>query len=147
MTVGVIIITVAIPTLRKADEFTNTVLHFNVTDAAISIAVTVVFAFLFFLSCYRFLPNTNIRTRDVWRGALMAAFLFELSVHILPLYLAYNRSGVAIKAFAGFLIVLIWFYLMSLIMLAGGVYNWWRVEKRRRALDGDPMDDEWPGVA
>ncbi|MBC7645436.1 MAG: YihY/virulence factor BrkB family protein [Thermoleophilia bacterium] len=147
MTVGVIIITVAIPTLQKADRFANSILHFNITDAAISIGVTMVFAFLFFLSCYRFLPNTDVRTRDIWRGALGAAFFFELSVHILPLYLAYNRSGVAIKAFGGILISLIWFYLMSIILLAGGVYNWWRVEKRRRAHEGEPGETEWIGVA
>lgn len=133
MTFGAIAVSLSVPSLQRADRFADTFLHINITDAAISSTVSLGFAFLFFLSCYRFLPHTDIHTRDCWRGALGAALLFELSIHALPIYLTFNSDGVVLKAFAGAFIVLIWFYVVSFILLAGGVYNWWHAEKRLRA--------------
>jgi YihY family inner membrane protein len=137
MVLGSIAVTVSVPLLKGGVRLAHTYLHVNVTETAISYVLSTAFAFIFFLSCYRFLPNTPIRTRECWRGAAMAAILFEASIHVLPLYLTYNRDGVVLKAFAGAFIVLIWFYIVSFILLAGGVYNWWQAEKRRRAVEGD----------
>ncbi len=130
MTLGVIAVTVSSPVLQEADRFANTFLHFDFTDAGISMAVSALFAFVFFLSCYRFLPNTDMRTREVWRGALLAALGFEVSIHLLLQYLTSYSNGAVMAAFQGAFIVLIWFYLMAFILLVGGVYNWWLVEKR-----------------
>lgn len=137
MVLGVIAVTLSTPLLKQGIGVADDVLHINVTEAGISVVVSFAFTFLFFLSCYRFLPNTQVETAQVWRGAMVAAFFFELSIHFLPLYLTYNRDGVVLKAFAGALIVLIWFYIVSFVLLVGGVINWWQVEKQRlRSLQG-----------
>lgn len=95
------------------------------TETIISFAISAFGAFLFFLSCYRFLPNTEIHTKEVWRGALGAALAFEISIHVLPMYLASSGDSIIVKAFAGTLIVLVWFYLNAFILLAGAVFNWY----------------------
>jgi membrane protein len=132
MTLGTIAVTISSPVLQKADKFANTVLHFDVTESGISLAVSALFAFFYFLSCYRFLPNVEIHTRDVWRGALLATIGFEVSIHLLLRYLSVYSNDVVMAAFQGAFIVMIWFYLMAFILLVGGTFNWWRVEKRRR---------------
>ena len=135
MTLGVIAVTISSPALQEADRFANTFLHFDFTDAGISIGVSALFTFVFFLSCYRFLPNTDIETRSVWRGALIATVGFEVSIHMLLQYLLRYSNGAVMAAFQGALVVLVWFYLMAFILLVGGVYNWWHVEKRLRRLE------------
>ena len=91
------------------------------------------------LSDYRFLPNTTMSTREVWRGGVIAAIAFEISIQILPTFIAEDRGGALISAFAGAFIVLLWFYLMAFILLVGGVYNWWWREKRLRAAADVPV--------
>lgn len=134
MTLSVVGGALALPLLQAGDRLAESALHIDVTSAVISIFISMFFAFMFLLSCYRFLPNTEVHTSDVWRGALAGSVLFELTVHALPLYLSYSSENVVFQAFAGALILLVWFYLGALILLAGGVVNWWRAEKRSREL-------------
>jgi membrane protein len=135
MTLSMLAVVVSLPLLRRAELFTNTVLRLDHLDYVISVVVSLVFAFFFFLGSYRFLPNTDIHTRDVWRGSLMAAVLFEGSVQMLPRWFDNQGDSIVVTAFSGALALLVWFYLMAFVLLAGGVYNWWYVEKRRRASD------------
>jgi membrane protein len=141
MTFGMFSVVVARPVIDRfqnvGDELLD-VLHVNITSFGVSVVVSLIFAFFFFLSCYRFLPNVDIHTRECWRGALIAAISFEISIHILQDYLARQRGSIVFEFFAGTFILLIWFYVMAFVLLAGGTYNWWRMEKRRRAeQDGE----------
>lgn len=141
MVAGTLLVAVALPLLKQVDEVAVETLHVPLDDSWISVFATGAFAFTFFLSCYRFLPNTVTSVRDCWRGALLAAAAFEVSIHLLPAYVAQNRGGVVLSAFAGAFIVLIWFYLMAFILLVGGVYSWWWREKRtRRAAAAAGLD-------
>lgn len=110
----------------------NDLITYDGTDAAVSALVSSVGAFVFFLSCYRFLPNTETHVRDLWPGALLGTVLFEVTIHALPLYLASSNAAIIIRAFAGALILLLWFYVMANILLAGAVLNWWIAAKRTR---------------
>lgn len=131
LTIGTLLVAVVLPILEAVDQQAERTLHLPITDSWISIAFSMLVAFAFCLSCYRFLPNVTVSTREAWRGALFAAIAFEVLIQILPQWVASDRGGVVISAFAGAFIVLIWFYVMAFILLAGGVYNWWYREKRR----------------
>ncbi len=120
-------VAVALPILERIEHS----LDLPIEDSLVSVGLSILFAFLFFLSCFRSLPNISVSTREVWRGAVIAAAAFELSIQVLPAWIGENRGGVVISAFAGAFIVLIWFYLMAFVLLVGGVYNWWYREKRR----------------
>ena len=139
MVLGTILVAVALPLLRKVDKIGEETLHIPLQDGWVTIVVSILFAFVFFLSCYRFLPNVVVATREVWRGALIAAIAFEGSIQLLPRWVGTDRGGVVISAFAGAFIVLIWFYVMAFILLVGGVYNWWYREKRRLRAAGHPV--------
>ncbi|MCW2925360.1 MAG: yihY [Thermoleophilia bacterium] len=134
MTAGTVLVAVLLPVIERFDRTAEKTFHFPVQDGTLTVLVSIIGAFVFFLSCYRFLPNVSISTRECWRGALVAAIAFEASIQVLPAWVGADRGGVVISAFAGAFIVLIWFYLVSFILLVGGVYNWWRREKRRLAL-------------
>lgn len=136
LTAGTLLVAVALPILEKWEEVAERTLHLPFTESWISIAFSLVVAFAFFTSCYRFLPNVAISTREVWRGALIASVAFEVTIQVLPNWVANDRGGAVISAFAGAFIVLIWFYVMAFILLVGGVYNWWWREKRRLRAAG-----------
>lgn len=139
MTAGTVLVAVALPLLRTIDETAQERLHLPITQGYVTMIVSIGVAFVFFLSCYRFLPNVAISTREVWRGALLAAIAFEVSIQVLPSWVGTDRGGVVITAFAGAFIVLIWFYVVAFILLVGGVYNWWGREKRRLRAAALPL--------
>ena len=139
MVVGTLLVAVALPLLQRFDETAEKALHVPIPDATLTVVVSIFVAFFFFLSCYRFLPNVVISTREVWRGAVVAALAFEGSIQLLPRWVGADRGGPIISAFAGAFIVLIWFYVMAFILLVGGVYNWWWREKRRLHAAAHPV--------
>src|SRR5699024_4499219 len=139
MVIGTILVAVALPLIRRFDATAERALHVPIPDSGITVLISIFVAFFFFLSCYRFLPNVAISTREVWRGALIAAIAFEGSIQLLPRWVGADRGGVVITAFAGAFIVLIWFYVMAFILLVGGVYSWWWREKQRLRAAGHPV--------
>jgi YihY family inner membrane protein len=139
MTIGTLMVGVALPVLENIDQFALRQLPGPLEDNLITVAISLGFAFFFFLSCYRFLPNIAIATRECWRGALIAAIAFEGSIRIFPNWVGADRGGLVISTFAGAFIVLIWFYVMAFILLVGGVYNWWWREKRRLRAAAHPV--------
>jgi len=78
----------------------------------------------FFLLLYRVLPNAGQRLRDVWPGALTAAFLFVLLGQVFPLYLsltgAANRFG---AAFGLVWLLVTWLAAFAYILLFGAFIN------------------------
>lgn len=78
----------------------------------------------FFLLLYRVLPNAGQRLRDVWPGALTAAFLFVLLGQIFPLYLSLvggaNRYG---AAFGLVWLLITWLAAFAYILLFGAFVN------------------------
>lgn len=139
MTAGTLLVAVALPLLRELDAAARRTFAIPFEDEAVTIAVSMTVAFAFFLSCYRFLPNVAVSTREVWRGAIIAAIAFEASIQLLPQWVGTDRGGFVITTFAGAFIVLIWFYVMAFILLVGGVYNWWWREKRRLRAAIEPI--------
>lgn len=139
MTMATLLVAVALPVLRRLDAAAERTLHQPFEDWFVTVGVSIAVAFVFFLSCYRFLPNIAVSTREVWRGALIASVAFEGSILLLPRWAAADRGGFVITTFAGAFIVLIWFYVMAFILLVGGVYNWWWREKRRLRAAAHPV--------
>jgi membrane protein len=136
MTAATLLVAVALPIVRRWNRTAEETLHLPITDNWTSIAFSLVVAYAFCVTCYRFLPNVAIAWREAWRGAVIAAVAFEVTIQVLPQWVGTDRGGVLISAFAGAFIVLVWFYVMAFILLVGGVYNWWHREKRRLRAAG-----------
>lgn len=102
------------------------VLSFDVPGSALVLGwlVSVASAVLMFLLLYRVVPNAALSFRDVWPGAVVAAVLFVVLTQAFPLYLHFLGSGfAAYKALGVFLLLMTWFYFLSMILCAGALLN------------------------
>jgi membrane protein len=97
------------------------------------LAISSVTTFVFLLLVYRTLPNTELRTRQVLPGALIATALLQLTFESLPLYVSSVEGLPTLKAFGGAALLLVWLYLMGNVVLIGGAITWWSARGRAAA--------------
>ncbi|MDP6716661.1 MAG: YhjD/YihY/BrkB family envelope integrity protein, partial [SAR202 cluster bacterium] len=84
--------------------------------------VSPVLSFTTFLVLYRFIPNTEVRIRDVWLGALVASMAFDgakwgflFYIRTFPVYNVVYGSVGAVMA------LLTWVYVSAIILLFGAL--------------------------
>ena len=92
----------------------------------LSIGVSLIGVFVFLVSCYFFLTNEDLTVREVLPGAIFASILLEATFQVLPLYQRYADLNPALRAFGAPAILLVWFYVMSNVIVLGAEINWWR---------------------
>jgi membrane protein len=104
-----------------------------ISNAAIayvlSIGVSLIGVFVFLVSCYFFLTNEDMTVREVLPGAIFASILLEATFQVLPLYQRYADLNPALRAFGAPAILLVWFYVMSNVIVLGAEINWWRARR------------------
>ncbi|MBM3157013.1 MAG: YihY/virulence factor BrkB family protein [Chloroflexi bacterium] len=85
---------------------------------ALVVLASALVAFIAFLFLYKFIPNTNVRWRHVWLGALVAAILFEIIKDIFVWFAGHFATYNLVYGTAGTIIaLLVWSYLSAVIML------------------------------
>ncbi|HUF48033.1 MAG TPA: YihY/virulence factor BrkB family protein [Vicinamibacterales bacterium] len=82
-------------------------------------AVSLLVITLLFAVIYKVLPDVVIAWSDVWAGAATAAVLFTIGRHLIAAYLAYSAPGSAYGAAGSLVLLLMWVYYSSLILLFG----------------------------
>ncbi len=88
--------------------------------------------FMVFAVLYRFIPNTQVRWRDVWPGALIAAICFEVLRHGFVWYIGnFSIYNLVYGTAATMVVLLAWAYFSGVILLFGGVISS-RLNKLRR---------------
>lgn len=88
-------------------------------DLAVSFAVVAVL----FAAIFRFLPDARIAWGDVWTGAVVTALLFTLGRYLIGLYLGRGAVGSAFGAAGSLVVVLLWVYYSSQILLFGAEFT------------------------
>jgi membrane protein len=74
--------------------------------------------FVVFLLLYKFIPNLNVRWKDVWFGALMAAIFVEIANILFTWFLTSFKPYDLIYGPLGAVVALLfWAYLISVIGL------------------------------
>ena len=91
----------------------------QVVNFVLSISVVTVL----FAAMYRLLPNTQVDWHDVWIGALVTAFLFELGKLGLGLYLGKSTISSSYGAAGSILVLLLWVYYSGLIFYFGAEFT------------------------
>lgn len=86
--------------------------------AANAVLSFVVIAILF-AAMFKFLPDAKIAWRDVAVGAVVTAALFAAGKELIGLYLGSSDPGGAFGAAGSLVIVLVWIYYTSMILLYG----------------------------
>jgi membrane protein len=102
--------------------------------------ITVMFA-----AIYRFLPSTKIEWRDVWVGAAVTSFLFNVGKLGLGLYLGKSAAASSYGAAGAILILLLWVYYSGLIFYFGAEFTKLYADRygsRRSAANSQELGQE-----
>ncbi|HYG37795.1 MAG TPA: YihY/virulence factor BrkB family protein [Cytophagales bacterium] len=91
----------------------------QVINYSISLAVTT----LIFAMIFKVLPDAKIKWRDVWTGAFATTVLFTAGRFLIGLYLGNSSIGSTYGAAGSIVIVLVWVYYSSFIMLLGAIFT------------------------
>jgi membrane protein len=89
---------------------------------------------LLFAVIFKVLPDVIINWQDVWTGAAMTAALFIVGRHLIAVYLAYMAPASSYGAAGSLVLVLLWVYYSSLILLFGAAFT-----KARTLAAGKPV--------
>ncbi len=88
-----------------------------------------VITFLFALM-FKWLPDADVQWRDVWLGAIVTAVLFEIGKYAISFYIGKQGLETKFGASASVVVVLIWVYYSSQIVLLGAEIT--RARNRQR---------------
>jgi membrane protein len=113
----------------------------SVVAYVLSIAVSVFGVFVFVLAAYRLLTNSEVTSRDVLPGAVMAAIVLEASFQIVPIFVRLADVNPVLRVLGGPVILLLWLYVMANVIVFGAELNWWNAERRAlRASEPAPLE-------
>jgi len=106
--------------ITAAERFVGTIVP--ISDIVIG-SFNFIFSFcvitLLFGAIFKFIPDTQIRWREVWAGAAIAALLFMAGKAGIALYLSHSALASAYGASASLVVFLVWIYYSSQILLFG----------------------------
>lgn len=107
----------------------------NLLQLAASVSLNVcVFAVI-----YRYLPRTVVRWGDAFRGALVAACLWEVGRQVLEAYLIGSKYSSAYGAAGSVLAILLWcFYAVTILFLGAEYIQEFRARSRETAQAWHP---------
>jgi membrane protein len=89
----------------------------------VNLLVSFVFITLLFGMIFKLLPDTPVAWRDVWVGAAVTALLFTLGKYLLGLYLGMSSTTSAFGAAGSLVLLLLWVYYSSQILLFGAEFT------------------------
>ncbi|GAB2711921.1 MULTISPECIES: YihY/virulence factor BrkB family protein [Halomonas] len=88
-------------------------------EALVSLVVVV----LLFATIFKVLPDVVLRWKDVLIGAAVTAVLFTLGRSVIAMYLAYTATASTYGAAGSVVMILLWVYYSSLILLFGAAFT------------------------
>lgn len=105
--------------LSAASKYLGAAASLQVAGSLVSVAaIAVVFAMMF-----KWLPDADVAWRDVWPGAVITAVLFEIGKFLIGLYIGRLALDSTYGAAASIVILLIWVYYSSQIVLLGAEFT------------------------
>jgi membrane protein len=115
--------------LSSTDRLPFGLSHIKAIDTAFLLAAALLITFAICSIIYWAVPKGHMPWRAVWPGALLVAIGAGLANWLFPVYLTNISSLSRFGSTLGFiLIALLWFYLLSLGLMAGAVINSLRFE-------------------
>lgn len=95
-------------------------------ETVVSVAVVT----LLFATIFRVLPDAVLSFRDVFSGALVTAVLFVVGRFLIALYLSHTATASTYGAAGSLVLLLLWVYYSSLILLFGAAFTRAHTEAR-----------------
>ena len=100
---------------------------------------------LLFAMIYKVLPDVQLAWRDVWVGAATTAVLFTIGNYLIGLYLGRGSVTSTYGAAGSLVIILLWVYYSSQILLFGAEFTRVYADKHGRRMA--PADNALPMTA
>ncbi|MED5460366.1 MAG: YihY/virulence factor BrkB family protein, partial [Pseudomonadota bacterium] len=121
--------------LRGMLDATNDLLPFaslltTTAESLISLAMVA----LLFATIFKVLPDVVLRWQDVFIGAVVTAVLFTIGRSVITIYLAYTATASTYGAAGSVVMILLWVYYSSLILLFGAAFTRSLLLRRGRPL-------------
>lgn len=117
--------------LEVADDILpGTGILLSLAESLISLAVIVAL----FAAIFKILPDVVLRWRDVLLGAIVTAVLFALGRNAIAAYLAYTATASTYGAAGSVVLILLWVYYSSLILLLGAAFTKCHLQARGRPI-------------
>ncbi len=91
--------------------------------SALSMIASFLVVALMFAMIFKYLPDVKIRWKFAWVGALVTAVLFTIGKFLLGLYLGREGMASAYGAAGSVVVVLLWVYYSSVILLFGAEFT------------------------
>jgi membrane protein len=98
---------------------------------AANVLVSLAVVTLLFAMVYKVLPDVRLRWRDVWVGALVTAGFFSVGKQIIGLYLGTSTLASSYGAAGSVVVLLVWVYYSSQVVLLGAEFTRYYVERFR----------------
>jgi membrane protein len=89
----------------------------------LEIAVSLLVLTFGFSLLFTYVPDAEIRWRDVWLGGIMTAVLFTIGKTAIGYYLGYASVGSAYGAAGSMVVLLVWVYYSALIVFFGAEFT------------------------
>lgn len=105
---------------------------------AFDLVLSVGMATVLFAALFKYLPDAEIRWRDVWTGAFATAVLFTLGRFLIGLYLGRSAIGSAYGAAGSLVIVLLWIYYSTQILFFGAEFTQVRASRAGSRVKPSP---------
>lgn len=102
---------------------------------------------LLFATIFKVLPDVVLRWQDVLIGALVTAILFTIGRSLIAIYLAYTATASTYGAAGSVVMILLWVYYSSLILLFGASFTRSLLLRRGRPLVPQQRRIGTPGTA
>lgn len=125
-----LLVSAALAALNKymGDTFPGVGILWQAVNVIVSLGVIT----LLFAMIYKVLPDVELAWRDVWVGGLVTAGLFTLGKFLIGLYLGTSGLASSYGAAGSVIVLLLWVYYTSQIVLLGAEFTRAYVERFSR---------------
>ena len=89
----------------------------------VTMLVSFVVVMVLFAMIFKWLPDVSVGWRDVWPGAFLTAMFFEIGKAGISFYIGKQGLESTYGAAASIVVVLIWVYYTSMIVLFGAEFT------------------------
>lgn len=96
---------------------------FEIVVQIINIIVSFGVVTLLFALLFKYVPDAEIRWRDVWLGAAITALLFIVGKQLISLYIGSSDPGSKFGGAGSLIVILLWVYYSALICFLGAEFT------------------------
>jgi len=100
-----------------------------------NLVISFVVLTLVFATIFKVLPDVKIAWRDVWVGAALTSVLFGIGKEMIGSYLARSLIASAYGAAGSLVVLLLWVYFDSILLLAGAEFTQVFARMRGRSIE------------